>query len=234
MSNPYDPNTPPNPYGSPTPSGGAGGYGDPYGQTPFGGGELPKKNDAVSIVGFVLSLTCCLSFVGMILGFVGLGRTKDGKRKGRWAAISAIIAGIIGTLALIGGIVFFVVFANSVIEVDQAEVGQCASISTEDSESVLLTEKDCSDSHEAEIVYVGTGDDVANSPFVPANPEDLTDGGISFGVCTSLMDTADVDAIGDDVEYHIVSETGNPEGDEPFFCYITPLDGGNFTSTQLP
>ena len=101
MSNPYDPNASSNPYGAPQGGGfgqgGDGGYGNPYGQSNPYGNEPPKKTDPVSIIGFVLSLTCCLSIVGAIMGFVGLGRTKGGKRKGRWAAIAASVIGILGS-----------------------------------------------------------------------------------------------------------------------------------------
>ncbi len=239
MSNPYDPNNPnqgeqPSQYGAPIPSGGGGGYGNPYGQSPYGGNEMPKKTDAVSITGFVLSLTCCLSIVGAILGFVGLSRTKGGKRKGRWAAVSATIIGILGTIAGGALIAVFVIFAGSVISVDEAEAGQCANITSDDDDSVLLRDKDCGDDHDAEIVYVGTYDEVENSQFVPSDPDDLTDAGISFGVCTELMDPADVEALGSDVEYQFVTEDSTPSGDEPFFCYVERSNGDKFTSKQLP
>ncbi len=239
MSNPYDPHNPnqgeqPSPYGAPIPSGGGGGYGNPYGQNPYGGNELPKKTDAVSITGFVLSLTCCLSLVGAILGFVGLKRTKGGRRKGRWAAVAATIIGILGTIAGGALIAVFVIFAGSVISVDDAEVGQRANISSDDNDSVLLRDKDCADDHDAEIVYVGTFGDVETLDVAPTNPDDFTDAGSSLLICTALMDPADLEAIGEDVDYQYVTEDSDPATDDAVLCYAERSDGEKFTSKQLP
>ncbi len=248
MSNPYDPNASNNPYGSPEQSGGAGGYGQggsPYGQgggyggTPYGqpnpyGNEAPKKTDAVSIVGFILSLTFCLSLIGFILGLVGLGRTKGGKRKGRWAAISATIIGLLATIAGGALIAVLVVFANSVIAVDDAEVGQCLDVSSEDDTSVVITDQSCDGDHDGEITWVGTFADIESSDFVPTNPDDLTDAGISYAVCASLMEEADVAALGEDVEYHLVNEDAAESPGRPALCYATTADGEPFTEKQLP
>lgn len=240
MSNPYEPN---NPYGGQpgggsggygAPGGGGGGYGSPYGQPGGYGSEVPKKTDTVSIIAFVLSLTFCLSLIGFIMGLVGLGRTKGGKRKGRWAAVAAIV---IGLLATIGGglaIALLVVFANSVIEVDQAEVGQCLDISSEDNDSVVLTDQSCDGDHDGEIAWVGTYEEIESSDFVPTNPDDLTDAGISYAVCTSLMEQADVEALGDDVEFQLVNEDDSPTAGEGALCYATPSNGDPFTEKQLP
>lgn len=243
MSNPYDPYNPQgqgdgssgqnpygqNPYGQSFPSGG--GYGsDPYGGSPQGYGEQPKGTDAVSITGFVLSLTCCLSIVGAILGFIGLGRTKGGKRKGRWAAISASIIGVLGTLAFAGIIIGVVFFAKSIVTVDEAEVGQCVSIDDDDSSAIVLREADCDSDHDGEIVYKGEYSEVESSPFMPSSPDDLSDAGISYGVCTSLMPPEDVSAIedvlGDNVEYtYAMEDPANPEPDDPFICYVKDSRG---------
>ncbi len=220
--------TPPSPYGQPP---------SPYGQSPYGQsptqGGAPKGTDAVSITGFVLSLTCCLSLIGAILGIIGLKRTKDGQRRGRWAAISATIIGILGTLAFAGIIIAVVFVAGSVIDVDEAEVGQCLNISNEDADSVLPTKKDCDSDHDGEIVYVGTYDEVLGSDFVPTNPDDLTDAGISFGVCTGLMDPADVDKIGDEFRYGFLTEDVDSEPSDTFFCYVERFDGDKLDASLL-
>ncbi len=248
---------PPPPYGQtpyPQDASGPGSYGQqpPYGQAPYSqapydkspygqGGyvsDAPKKTDVVSIIGFILSLTGCLSLIGAIMGAIGLKRTKNGQRKGRWAAIAALVIGILGTLAL-GGIVAAIgLFANSVIAVDGATVGQCANISSEDAKSVLLTDADCTGDHDAEIVYTGTYGEVENSQFVPSNPDDLTDAGISYGICTELMtnagQSADLDALGDDVTYQFVTMTADPPSSEAFYCYAERTDQKPFTSKRLP
>ncbi len=219
------------PYGQEPPSP------SPYGQAPFAS-EPPKGTDPVSIIGFILSLTCCLSIVGAIMGAIGLKRTKQGRRRGRWAAVSALIIGILGTMAFAGIIVAVVFFANTVIPVDSAAVGQCANVSSQDRESVLLLDADCEEPHDAEIVYTGTYDQVESSRFVPSNPDDLTDAGISFGICTELMidngQGADLAALGDDVVYQFVTQTGDPASDEPFYCYVERSDGAKFADKRLP
>jgi hypothetical protein len=244
------PPPPPPPYGQSQPPYGQDPYpqdpssASPYGQPGGGYGQpaydsgTPAKTDPVSIIGFVLSLTCCLSIVGAVMGAIGLGRTKKNQRKGRWAAISALIIGILGTLAFAGIIIVAVFFANSVIPVDEAEVGQCANILSEDDESVTLTDTECDSSHDAEIVYTGTYGEVESSQFVPSDPDDLTDAGISFGICTELMaangQQADLDALGDDVTYQFVTQTADPPSDEAFYCYVERSDGEKFAEKRLP
>jgi hypothetical protein len=249
MSNPYDPNAGNNnPYGGSDPSGsggyggygntggntgGGGGYGAPYGQPASPYDEGPKKTDAVSIVGFVLSLTCCLSIVGAILGFVGLSRTKGGKRKGRWAAIAAAIIGTLLTIGVVVGGVFIYKFADSVVEVDEAKVGDCADVSSDDGDSVLLTDQDCDGKHDAEITWVGKVSDVESLDVAPSNPDDFTDAGASYLICTNLMDKGDVTALGDDVEYQYVTEDTSPKSTDAALCYAEKKDG-KFTDKQLP
>ena len=46
--------------------------------------------------------------------------------------------------------------------------------------------------------------------------------------------TADVDALGDAVEYQLVNEDGTPTGDEAALCYATRTDGEPFSEKQLP
>ncbi|WP_340539620.1 DUF4190 domain-containing protein [Nocardioides sp. GXZ039] len=234
MSNPYDPYNPnqgQQPYGN-----------NPYGQpNPYGG--QPAKTDAVSITGFIFSLTCCLSIVGAILGFIGLGRTKNGKRKGRWAAISASIIGVLGTLIMAGGIVFFVIYAKSVVDVDQAKVGQCINVDETD-DSVLLREAKCDEKHDAEITWTGTFGEITDlkgpdgNPLTPSNPDDFTDAGASALICTALMEqeTPGVAAkLGDNVRYQLVNEDQDPASSDKALCYVAPKDKDDrFSSKQLP
>lgn len=225
MSNPYDPYNPnqgQQPYGN-----------NPYGQpNPYGG--QPAKTDAVSITGFIFSLTCCLSIVGAILGFIGLGRTKNGKRKGRWAAISASIIGVLGTLIMAGGIVFVVIYAKSVVNVDEAKVGQCINVDESD-DSVLLREAKCDEKHDAEITWTGDFNDIKGLDVAPSNPDDFTDAGASALICTALMDPADVTALGTDVRYQLVNEDQDPSDNDKALCYVAPKDKDDrFSSKQLP
>ncbi|KQY63686.1 DUF4190 domain-containing protein [Nocardioides sp. Root140] len=200
--------------------------GDPYGAWQ-GGNDAGKGTDGLSITAFVLSIVCCfLGIVAVILGIIGLGRTKNGQRKGRWAAVTAIILGIIGQLAAIGiGIAIFVVARNTVT-LDNAEVGQCVNVD-KDGDSVMITKKDCSDDHDAQIVHVGKFEEVENSGFMPSNADDVTDAGIALGVCSTLVGdqaaTIEEDLDGK-VEYGIANEDNSPSSDEKFLCYVGRSD----------
>lgn len=234
MSNPYDPYNnpgdqapPPPPYGSYPGQGGGGSYPpSPYGSSsPYG--EGPKKTDAVSITGFVLSLTCCLSIPGLILGIIGLGRTKDSQRKGRWAAIAAIPVGVVGTIILglsIFGIVYVV--QNSVT-IDNAKVGQCINVTDQDNNEYSLSKKDCDSSHDAQIVVVA----------------EVRDSAVDFGasteadICVPLLDPADADSIdasGERVQYRVLTEDpDNPAPGDNFVCYVEkPV--GNLSESLVP
>lgn len=146
-------------------------YGQPaygqsqYGQQPYdpnnpygawqGGNDAGKGTDGLSIAAFVISLVCCpLGFIGAILGFIGLGRTKDGQRKGRWAAVSAIIIGIIGTLLGIGAGVAVWYTVKDQVTTDNAKVGQCIDVDNYDDDKVSLKKKGCSEDHDGQIFAV--------------------------------------------------------------------------------
>ncbi|TIC87943.1 DUF4190 domain-containing protein [Nocardioides sp. GY 10113] len=159
--NPYgqQPPPPPNPYGQqpppPHPYGQQPPPNDPYGQPyPQAGGD-DAPTDAVSITSFVLGVLCCTGPIGLVLGFIGLSRTKDGKRKGRWAAITGLVLSAIGTVALIVVVILAAAGVSwldeNVITPANAEAGQCVNI-TEDEETVVFLKRDCADDHEGEIV----------------------------------------------------------------------------------
>lgn len=224
----------PPPYGEPTgpaygaPPFGAGAPpagGMPYG-TPVPGGEAPKGTDAVSIVGFVLSLTCCLSFVGVILGFVGLSRTKGGKRKARWAAISAVAVGIPLTIATIVAGVFLGIYVSSIVSVDEAAAGICVDINDDDENGVVLIEKDCDESHDGEIIYAGdAGDDAATLESDEA-----------VSVCVARIDQAAAATVtSGDYEVNALLEDPDDVGaGDRFVCYVEPVDGDKISEPILP
>jgi hypothetical protein len=246
MSNPYDPGQGSNPYGGGSnpygapggsPYGGGGGYGTPYGQSGAYGDSMPKKNDAVSIIAFVLSLTCCLSLIGAIMGFIGLSRTKGGKRKARWAAIAAIIIGLLGTAVVAVTTVVIVNAANSVVDFDEAKRGDCVDDSLEDDESLVLTTEECDSKHDGEITWVGTFGDVEGVALGAIDPN-ASEEEQSRAVCTALMDPADVDALGPDVEYVYLYEqdeaNDQPQSGDAALCVARAANGGSFDSKQLP
>ena len=247
MSNPYDPNAgqpgqpgQPGPYPTGGPAGGpagGGGYGaqgggfgsGSYPANPYGdGGEQPKGTDTVSIIGFILSLTCCLSIVGAIMGFIGLGRTKGGKKKGRWAAISAIIIGILGTLAAAGIIVAVVFVAGTVVTVDNAKAGQCVDVEGPDTE-LQLTKKECSESHDAEIVATGKAGDIQDA--------DLEGTFIPLDVCRQLAAEGDFEKVigySEELKLSVIAEDpDNVSDSDSVVCYAERVDGKKLTEGIL-
>jgi len=216
------PSTPGGPWG---PGGAVGPGGNPYapggpgpwGPAPFDQQQHRVTTDAVSITGFVLSLTFCLSFVGVILGLVGLGRTKGGRRKGRWAAVSAIAVGAVLTVAAVSFAVLVGREVAAVVDPSEAEAGMCVDIEDEDDE-VTFTERGCSDAHDGEIVQVGTLGDADTSRFT--GPEEF---------CRAQMPQeaqARVDAVSTDLRWEIASEDpADPDADNRYLCYVEPRSG---------
>ena len=234
MSDPYGQNPPsgqdpyskpqqppqPNPYGSGGGYGGApgggygggsgGGYGGGYGGQP--GGAEPKT-DGVSIASLVLSLLCCTSLIGLILGFVGLSRTKNGQRKGRGLAIAGVVIGALGVLAGIVGIVGIVVLGQKTIGPGDAKVGQCANVDESDG-SVILYEKKCSEDHDAEIVGV--------TEVTSDNRDDVAEGMASY--CATSIEAEDLakltEYIGD--IQALIEDPENVENGDTLVCYVEP------------
>jgi len=214
VSTPPPPSGPEYPYGGQPPSGqdpsgqdpygqqpyGQSPYGQsPYGQSPYGqdpsgqgpygppyqgGGEaLPPKTDGVSIASFVTGLICCAP-ISIILGIIGVRRTKDDQRKGRWAAILGIVLGVLGLLAWAGIIAGGVWIFNNAVTPGNAEVGQCVNIDTDDNE-VSMLKKDCDKEHDGEIVAVEKVDD--------GNIDEIK--GAVAGYCQQILSQDDLDAI---------------------------------------
>jgi hypothetical protein len=211
VSNPYgnDPSgqQPPNPYG------GAGGSSF---NAPGAGGFEQPKTDGVSIASLVLSLLCCAP-VGLILGFVGISRTKGGKRKGRGLAITGVVLGLLGLLLWIGmGIAAIagVAWFDSLVTLDEAKAGQCVNVDDDDSDTVLLYEKECSEDHDGEIVAVAKVDD--------ENRDQISTAMADF--CATLLspeDLATLTAV-EGLEFNAVIEDPNDvENGDHLICYVT-------------
>lgn len=157
--NPYGQNPPPpNPYGQ-NPYGQAPQGGQPYGQSPYtswqGGNDPSRGTDGFSIAAFVTALTCCMGIPAVVLGIIGIRRTREGRMKGRWMAVTGIVLGVLGTLlsvAVIAGIVYL----NDVVYPENAEVGMCVDTEDADEDTIDIRKADCSESHDAEIFEVHT------------------------------------------------------------------------------
>jgi len=159
---PYGGAPQPSPYGSPHP--GPAPYGAPQYNPPGMSGYGPPPGarppmDGVSIASFVLGLLGCTGLIALILGIVGISRTKNGQRRGRGFAIAGIVIGALDiVVAIVLGIV--VVFAaHTIVTPGNAKVGQCVNIDENHdngADNVFLTKTSCSGAHDAQIVGVGT------------------------------------------------------------------------------
>lgn len=221
-NNPYGPPGGPNPGGQPNPygppgGGAGGGYGPPPGAYPGGSEPMSPKTDGLSITALVLSFLCCLAPVGVILGFVGLSRTKGGKRKGRGLAIGAIIVGILMSLVSAAAIVAIVFLADKVVTPANAEVGQCVDVTTED-DSVFLYKKDCTEDHDAEIVGVAEVDDDNREAIA-------SDMAGHCGTIVSAEDLAKLEAFSSDLEYNaVIEDPDDVSNGDHLVCYVESND----------
>jgi hypothetical protein len=215
--------TPPNPpddneniYGGPPPSGQ-----NPYGATPYPGagyGAQPveKKTDPVSIAAFVTGLICCAP-VGVILGIVGIVRTKNAQRKGRWAAITGLVLGVLGIVAWIGVVAGGVWIFSNTIRPDNAEVGQCVDIETDGGE-VSMLKKDCTEDHDGEIVGV---EEVTDD-----NREEIETGMADYcRVILSEEDLATIDGNPDLELGAVIEDPDNVQNGDTMVCYVESTSG---------
>ncbi|GAA4803623.1 DUF4190 domain-containing protein [Nocardioides caeni] len=214
--NPYSPPAQPT-YGG---GNGGGGYGGGYGGGGYPGGSDPigPKTDGISIAALVLSFLCCLAPIGVILGIVGISRTKGGQRKGRGLAIAAIVVGIlmsilVGVLVAVG-----VFFANKVVTPDNAEVGQCIDVDEND-DTVFLYDKDCDGDHDAEIIGV---EDVTSDNIDTINSD-------MVGFCDTLLSDEDRAKLAEVANLEISAVTEDPDDistGDTIVCYAEgDLDG---------
>ncbi len=201
-----------NPYGGPPPPG-QNPYGaQPYpGGDPYGGQPAEAKTDGISIAAFVTGLLCCAP-VGVVLGIIGIRRTKDGQRKGRWAAIVGLVLGALGILAWIGVVAGGVWIFNNAVTPDNAEVGQCINIETDDNEVTML-KKECSEEHDGEIVAVEEVDS--------ENKEAIEVGMASY--CQEVLSAEDLEVINADTSLElnaVIEDPSDVSNGDHLVCYV--------------
>lgn len=190
----------------------------PYGAgTPYGAGDAPRGTDGISIAAFVCSLTCCAAPVGIGLGIAGIVRTKDGRRSGRWAAVSGLVIGVVLTVAMIAFFVFAGVMGSRSLWEDEARVGQCLDLDFLDDE----IKADCGDPHTGEVIWVGEFDDELVEEFDTVGTDDF---------CGSLPDLKPhYGAALESGEYQAQISIDAFDEDEPddgdlFYCYLERTD----------
>ena len=74
--------------------------------------QPPQKTNGLAIAGFVTSLVCCGTPVGLILSIIGLTQiNKDPYQGGKGLAISGIIISAIGLVGAVFYYLFFIALA---------------------------------------------------------------------------------------------------------------------------
>lgn len=209
---------PANPYGAPPaqPTGG-GGYGASY---PGGPPVEQPPGKGLAIAALVLAFLACAipNLISLVLAIIVLVKKKGGKG----LAIAAIIIDVlvlIGWAALaLGGVWLF----NNIVTVDKAEVGQCVSTNTGDSDEVGLLKQDCAKKHEAEVFAVGdlTAEEVTLYATDPGQ------------ICIDryTAEGEDVTSLpGDSV--NILTNDLSPEEGDPFVCIVENSDGSDLPAS---
>lgn len=196
MSNPYGEYGAPNPY-------------DPY--------RSSASTDGVSIAALICSLTCCAAPVGIGLGIAGIVRTKDGKRSGRWAAITGLVVGAAVMVAMVAFVIFAGVMGSRTVWEDEASVGQCVNIDIFDD----LTKSRCSEPHDAEVIWVGQFDDRTLAEFgSTSRDEDFCLGRDLLPEHRTAVESNDYTA-----KLSIDSFDDDPDEGDWFVCYVERVDG---------
>lgn len=223
----------PNPYGGNSPYGGSSPYGGdshgstppppppPGGANPYGppgwGSEPDAPMDGVSIASLVTAVLCCTGPIAVVLGIIGIVRTKAGQRRGRWMAVVGIVVGVLATIVVSGAIGFGVWFSNQVVTPGNAERGQCVDIQ-EDGDTVIMLETDCTDDHDAEIVHAAEFDE---------GTDRTNDGALTAAICVDKLSSTDVSALQDaeieptDLEV-VAPDPENVADGDPYACYVHP------------
>jgi hypothetical protein len=170
--------------------------------------------DRWSLAGLICAGTCCLAPIGAGLGIAGLRRTRGGRRRGRWAAVTAIVLGCLGTVAVLGGFALLIWYDARYVTPAQATVGQCVDLERRaNSAAISLRERSCDAAHDAEIVHAGTFDDELVAAYLAGTPHDL---------CLALLDDA-VRSRVDPERFHlgvaVAGRTGDPRPGDDFACY---------------
>jgi len=75
-------------------------------QQPYMGQPAPKTN-TLALIGFITSLVCCGTPVGLILSIIGLNQIKKNPNEGGKGLATAGI--VVGAIGLIGAIIYYVV-----------------------------------------------------------------------------------------------------------------------------
>ncbi|KRB77122.1 hypothetical protein ASE01_10245 [Nocardioides sp. Root190] len=207
----YDSGPPPDPY--PPPGGHPLGF-NPYDPRP-GGWTDARSTDGISIASLVCSLTCCAGPVGIGLGIAGIVRTKDARRSGRWAAVTGLVLGIVGTILAVGAGIGLTWYGTSTVFLEDARAGDCIDVGEID-----LWKRDCDEPHDAEVVHAGRFDDQSVREYIES--EDSAVFCEPLAVRAGYVDVAYTHILSSWVDSYDVDE---PQSGDHFICVAESYDG---------
>lgn len=193
---------------------------------PFGAVRRPPAAyDARSVAALVLLGTLALAPVSVVLGALGLRRTRHGVRRGRWCAVLGVVGGLVLTVALAAGTLLRPWVQDPVVDpLRQVHTGDCLDVERADAGvRVELDERPCDGEHDAEVVFQGSFDSYLVRRFDDVWADQFCTPFAAEHLASAFLTgryTLDVILIGD--------ATGPVEGQE-FLCVTRRFDEGKLS-----
>lgn len=200
----------------------------PY-QAYGGANDGSASYSGVAIASFVCSLTCCLGIPAVILGAIGIAKTGAGKARGRWMAVTGIVLGVLGTIAMVivgAGFAGLIALGQRVVTPENAEVGQCVEAETTE-DTVNMFDTGCSVPHNGQIFAVLTPTQADVTAGRTAMELCLTRVAGSFpGIEGQIVEgQARLDLDGEEVQVSAVGEQLDLVAGSTVVCWIEATDG---------
>lgn len=179
-----------------------------------------RPTDRVSLWALVSAL-CCLAPVGLVLGVMGLRRTRSGDVFGRPYALLAVTISLIAFATAPAGWIASRWLADSMPRASDVSAGDCFDL--DDERTIDLT--DCSEPHHAEVAGTGRVDDELAARYDEASAATL---------CAPFLSATHARAAGTG-RYAIGLLVDTSQADEPttgddLVCYLAELSGRDLLS----
>lgn len=131
--------------------------------------------DGRSVTALVLLGTVVAAPVSIVLGFLGLRATARGRRRGRWCAVLAIVGGVLVLALLAGGLLARGPLLRLSDPLDGVATGDCVDVTLleETDYESRVTDRPCTEPHDAEVVFRGRLDGVQASLFFDDSAAEL-------------------------------------------------------------
>ena len=123
---------------------------------PYAGMRSAAPYDARSVAALVLLGTLALAPVSVVLGVLGLRRTRHGARRGRWCAVLGVVGGLVLTTGLAAGTLLRPWVQDQVDPFHAIGTGDCVDVGS--ASPVAIEKRPCDGAHDAEVVHRGSFD----------------------------------------------------------------------------